>query len=1532
MDQNMPSLSLGSNDPESILKVDFGKLSPLIRRSSELGQEYRTSGDLATLEAAIEKSWEAVDSTRDDKPEIRTSCLLYLSYLIRDRYTATNNIEDLDKSIGLAEEANAIANALEEVHPEHPLVLKVLRARLIDRYALTGSESDLDRAVDTARQSVYISSDGASDVSHQYSDLSALLGRRFLATGTVENVDEAISTGWKAIEGEVTDNKSMRLHLLAHIGGLLGHKSLRTGSLADMDEGVRLARQAVEEASEEEPALAESLNSLATLLGQRYSLTGALIDVDEAIALARRSLHTPSYNSTMLATSLGNLAVLLQLRYQRSRKLFDLEESTQLSQQALNTMPDNHPDRSRHQHDIGIKLARKFTITDDMKDLDDGIRSLREAVDNTSKSHPYRAVFLHSLANGLIQKGSETFDGDGVDEWISVAKEALEATPESHPDRGELLYGLGVGLLAAHATGKTPTGIDESIPCFEAAIKQSNAPPLCRIQACMCLLPICHDRQRSLNAAKLVMGLIPRIIPRQQDYSDRQSSLAELAGFASDAVAVAIQAGQVIDAVELFEQGQGLLGASTEQMQTDIVDLEKVHPDYAAEFERLRKEINRPVDSDISATHSTALGEGLALRLYDAGKEFDKLVERIRKLPNFDTFLQTPGLDEMRAITDRGPIIIVNISIICCDAIIIMPDCIQTVPLDDLSRADIEQKVLDGERGSPDVLEWLWETVVCRVLDRIGFSEAPTGDNWPHVWWIPTGLLKQFPLHAAGYHRRRTKETTLDRVVSSYASSVKAMIQARQRRKPTRETNKAVLVAMETTPTLSRLTFANQELEAVKDVCLSVGLEVVEPQRRKVALIEQLHQCKFFHFAGHGCTDPQDPLRSYLCLEDVVTNPLRVGSLLDLNLKDQPPFLAYLSACGTGRIQQEQFMDESVHLISAFQLAGFQHVIGTLWEVNDRVCVEIAKVVYEGIKNGGMLDQSVAWGLHEASRQLRDQWLEKMDQEGPSRGANGGKEDEFGVEERLKACRHLWGQDGGELRPKHPDAYGQASYIIQLFTVESTSAMRLPIVIFVALGSLSYGYASSIIATTLGQPTFFSYFALDSRHNANDLMGAINGLFQAGGFLGTLSCYAIADSLGRREAILAAALISTIGGALQAGSVNIAMFIASRFITGALVTLVPLYQSEMSPSHIRGLLVGIHGGMIGTGYALASYVVLGFYFVKASGAQWRIPLAIQRLPPLLLAVGILFLRETPRWLILVNRIDEARGSFNYTQLGSRGGPTSDEETTDADFETLRRQTICETEQNITFLDLLKTPSMRKRCITGFLTTFGCQATATIVINNYGPLLYASLGFNTVQQLLIQCGWITVAPFGNFINAFLVDHVGRVKMLLGGFAGCIVALIGECITMSVFEKTNHRGAASGAVFFLFLHATIFTLCCDATSYVYASEIFPTPVRAKGLSISVSGLFFATIIFTKAASTAFAAIGWKFYLVFIGTTSIIIAYAYATFPETSKMSLEDIQELFGDPIEGMPTEVANQETVHHLGKDDEKKSINVGELST
>jgi MFS family permease len=114
----------------------------------------------------------------------------------------------------------------------------------------------------------------------------------------------------------------------------------------------------------------------------------------------------------------------------------------------------------------------------------------------------------------------------------------------------------------------------------------------------------------------------------------------------------------------------------------------------------------------------------------------------------------------------------------------------------------------------------------------------------------------------------------------------------------------------------------------------------------------------------------------------------------------------------------------------------------------------------------------------------------------------------------------------------------------------SPSATRLAIVLFVASGSTTYGYSSSIIATTLGQPTFLAYYGLDTSTDADSYIGAINGLFQAGGFVGTLISSSVADHYGRRVAILTSSIVCVIGGALQAGSIHIIMYIAMRFVTG----------------------------------------------------------------------------------------------------------------------------------------------------------------------------------------------------------------------------------------------------------------------------------------------------------------------------------------------------------------------------------------------
>ena len=127
--------------------------------------------------------------------------------------------------------------------------------------------------------------------------------------------------------------------------------------------------------------------------------------------------------------------------------------------------------------------------------------------------------------------------------------------------------------------------------------------------------------------------------------------------------------------------------------------------------------------------------------------------------------------------------------------------------------------------------------------------------------------------------------------------------------------------------------------------------------------------------------------------------------------------------------------------------------------------------------------------------------------------------------------------------------------VMRMFTLMLTAHQ---IALFVALGSLTYGYSSSIIATTLGQPSFLTYFDLDTRSDTAGLMGAINGMFQGGGLIGTLSCTVTADWLGRRKAMVIGSVFAILGGALQAGSVHIAMFIIARFVSG-----IGIGQTEM---------------------------------------------------------------------------------------------------------------------------------------------------------------------------------------------------------------------------------------------------------------------------------------------------------------------------------------------------------------------------------
>lgn len=132
---------------------------------------------------------------------------------------------------------------------------------------------------------------------------------------------------------------------------------------------------------------------------------------------------------------------------------------------------------------------------------------------------------------------------------------------------------------------------------------------------------------------------------------------------------------------------------------------------------------------------------------------------------------------------------------------------------------------------------------------------------------------------------------------------------------------------MENTPGFNDLRFVPLEMNKLQRLCGRLQIQVSQPQPYREDILSALNDCVIFHFAGHGETDQQDPSKSSLVLAD---GPLALADLFETNLHDRKPFLAYLSACGTGQIKHDALIDEGLHLIAGYQIAGFRHVIGTL--------------------------------------------------------------------------------------------------------------------------------------------------------------------------------------------------------------------------------------------------------------------------------------------------------------------------------------------------------------------------------------------------------------------------------------------------------------------------------------------------------------------------------------------------------------------------------------------------------------------------
>lgn len=916
------------------------------------------TGSLTDIEASVclyRESIEMTPTTSEYHPA-RTRQLKKLGHAYWQRFSITQAMTDINESIEQYQKALEIA--LDQY--DRADLLEMISIAYESRYSSNENVEDLETSLHYCRQALDLTLPTDPARGGRLNRLALIHGDKYDRTATMIDLETSIKYRMEAIDLATGDDFA-RAEFLGHLGHDLIRRFIRVRAIADLEQAIAYFQRALEIMPDDNPLYWRMLQGLYRTVSMKYDQTDAISDLDLSIQLCRDGLAALPIFHPDRPECLVDLGQGHTDRYEKTGSEFDFESAVQHIREALDTTPHDHLNRADHLERLGNVYRARFRKTGQISEFDVAIHYYQEALAKTRADHPLRKRRLGDLGWIFLDKYEISRVITDLDTCIANFKEALNMTPDNHPDYPRRLTFLGMAYGERHNSTGASTDIETAIQMYERSFSHPVSTESDRLFSGLTLFNLLIKTQNwslAYETAITMVSILPLATSRSLRNADKQQQLRHLFGFATEAASVALLANKSSDeAIQILELGRGVITGSLSEMRTDISELRRHHPRTAEVYVMLRDQLAAP-DSESSNER------------YDLAKRFDKLLLDIRKLPSFERFLLAPSKDDLLAAASWGPIVIINVSRCRSDALIITQDQTQCLPLPRLQFDDILDR-----RGplTMEVLEWLWDTVTEPVLTLLGYTQTHDAD-WPRIWWIPTGPLAQLPIHAAGHHTDESSDTVLDRVISSYSSSVKNLIFNRQAvvGSNLQPSNKAVLIGMDHTPGQSFLPFASQEINKIARLGASMQLQVIQPQPFREEVVSAIKDCKIFHFAGHGRNDPSDPLETSLILRD---GRLTVASLFDTNLQSQRPFLAYLSACGTGQIKNDRFLDEGLHLISACQLAGFRHVIGSVWEVNDESCVDVATALYEWMQKGDMSDESVSLGLHHAVRELRDRWV-----------------------------------------------------------------------------------------------------------------------------------------------------------------------------------------------------------------------------------------------------------------------------------------------------------------------------------------------------------------------------------------------------------------------------------------------------------------------------------------------------------------------------------------------------------------------------
>ncbi|RCW46785.1 CHAT domain-containing protein [Halopolyspora algeriensis] len=941
-------------------------------------------------------------------------------------YISSGDTADLEDAVGYY---RAAASGAQDDDSDLVLYLCNLSLALADQAGLTGRTEHVSEALRAARSAVdRVSSDDRRRVTALIRLANALKLCARLAEDT-DSDDESVEVFREAARGALNgeharEHRSEAPELLINLGSALLRRHERVAASEDLDEGITHLHNGIGILPGGEQRHT-ALVHLAEALRLRYRQRGDLGDLQSSINELLGVVDDLGDGHKLLGKLLWVLASAATEYVDSTGEPGNLHQTLRVIGLAVRGLPADDPHRAMALAGYG-SLARRHYLHGAAPSVLDTAVSAAEAAVEAAGTPPKRCAVLNSLVSNLLTRYEHSEEPADLERAQTAASEALETAPDGSVPQHTAWSQLGILAMYRYRRHPRTAELETAVEMFDRALiaMPDTAPERVAVSTHLGrALQTLHRRtgRRKLyrwarktltEAATLRTGpadqrlraanLCGRLAAQARRWSEALESFTmavellplvtrgkravaspatqrQWAYVTADAAACAVEVGQPERAVELLEHGRRALLSELLPAGGELGELHRKQQGLATEAVRLRRLLDRPPEDPELAAGDIITEDARRRWLADA---WDDLLREARSEHIQNDHLRITPFSALASAADEGSVVLVNLSRYRSDALIVFAGRVLPVPLPDATpesateqaeaavsaaqQTHADTQAAPDQQGLVEAMDWLWHTIARPVLDRMGYTRTPGGnERWPRLWWSVTGALAFLPLHAA---TSTSNASVLDRVVSSYTPGLSVLLRTKQRTPGT--SSRALVVGAPTpadpSPASSMQAHTLAQCWPSADVLAREGGTPED-------VLDVLPDYPLVHICEPSIERPAHPAAGRVLDRGSQGRSLGLIELGQTHLPDAE--FAYLGRCGS---TAETPSTAAVPLGSALGFAGFAHVVSSLWAVDGDSAARIHADVCDDLSEEGYFaTERSGYALHAAARRLREECPEQ---------------------------------------------------------------------------------------------------------------------------------------------------------------------------------------------------------------------------------------------------------------------------------------------------------------------------------------------------------------------------------------------------------------------------------------------------------------------------------------------------------------------------------------------------------------------------